>query len=128
MQVQHGQLTQMDWAQMVFLIHFYSIYFTDANNGYIPGRWMEINIYKTTNAGSNMDNNTDRIIGDFNFNLFSGCNTGYVVGGPGNIIKTTNSGMNWDQLSSGEIREFLYSVYFPDASTGYAVGDALEWF
>jgi hypothetical protein len=37
------------------------------------------------------------------------------------MLKTTNGGTNWVALSSGTIWN-LYSVYFTDANTGYAVG------
>ena len=42
------------------------------------------------------------------------------VGGDGTILKTTNGGTTWTALSSGT--SDLTSVYFTDASTGYAVG------
>ena len=37
------------------------------------------------------------------------------------ILKTTDGGTNWFSLNSGTTLA-LYSVYFPDADTGYAVG------
>ena len=55
-------------------------------------------------------------------------NTAYVVGAHYNqftyyglILKTINGGINWT-VASNEIGSWLYSVYFVDESTGYAVG------
>ncbi|MEI7727752.1 MAG: T9SS type A sorting domain-containing protein, partial [Bacteroidota bacterium] len=56
-------------------------------------------------------------------------NTGYIVGGqhlPGGdgiILKTTDGGRTWTELSCGTTNN-LYSVFFPDANNGYAVGDS----
>ena len=46
------------------------------------------------------------------------------VGKPyiGTILKTTNGGATWTSQTSGTIYR-LYSVYFTDVNTGYAVGD-----
>jgi photosystem II stability/assembly factor-like uncharacterized protein len=46
--------------------------------------------------------------------------TGFATAG-GNLYRTTNSADTWDLKSSDG--SALNSVYFPDASTGYAVGD-----
>jgi photosystem II stability/assembly factor-like uncharacterized protein len=45
-----------------------------------------------------------------------------VVGNRGIIVKTTDGGENWIKLTSKTFPD-LRSVYFLDASTGYAVGD-----
>ena len=36
-------------------------------------------------------------------------------------LKTSNAGSTWDTLSSGTLWD-LYSIYFTDVNTGYAVG------
>ncbi|MCI0448206.1 MAG: YCF48-related protein [Chlorobi bacterium] len=46
--------------------------------------------------------------------------TGIVVGS-GGIWRSTNSGVNWTQILAGEN---LNGLSFPDANTGYAVGDS----
>ena len=46
--------------------------------------------------------------------------TGFALAG-GNLYRTTDSAANWVPKIQGSTR--LRSVYFPDASTGYAVGD-----
>jgi hypothetical protein len=45
-----------------------------------------------------------------------------VVGDNGTILKTTNGGTNWT-LQPSWATDGLYSVHFPDSSTGWAVGD-----
>jgi hypothetical protein len=44
------------------------------------------------------------------------------VGIFGTILKTMNGGATWNALSSGT-NNFLWSVYFLDADTGYVAGD-----
>ena len=49
-------------------------------------------------------------------------NTGYVAGGDvGTLLKTINGGANWTIVWEGTTGP-LFSVYFTDANTGYAVG------
>jgi photosystem II stability/assembly factor-like uncharacterized protein len=96
----------------------HSVYFTDANTGFIVGD--KGYILKTINGGLTWDSLS---AGTYNLNsvYFPDANTGYAVGDSGTILKTSNGGVTWDSLSSGTAYS-LSSVYFIDADTGYAVG------
>jgi hypothetical protein len=52
---------------------------------------------------------------------FPTANTGYAVGYGGTIVKTSDAGATWTVLPSGT-GCFLWSVYFTDSITGFAVG------
>lgn len=55
--------------------------------------------------------------------FFTNANTGFAVGDSA-ILKTTDGGTNWIKVSGGNY--ILYSVFFPDPITGYAVGTDLN--
>jgi len=109
-----------------------SVYFTDANTGYAVGS--EGIILKTDNGGAKWTALSSGTNSPLNSVFFTDANTGYVVGGyynpmckPGDghccqiILKTIDGGATW----TGFIREYyspLYSVFFTDANTGFAVG------
>jgi photosystem II stability/assembly factor-like uncharacterized protein len=109
-----------------------SVHFPDANHGYaVNGGWYpDGNILKTIDGGSTW---TALPIG-LDYYLasvyFTDVNKGYVVGGKslatddGIILKTINGGTTWTIVYQGTGGQFLYSVYFPGADTGYAVGQA----
>jgi photosystem II stability/assembly factor-like uncharacterized protein len=117
---------------------FHSVYFTDSVTGYVVGNAGII--LKTINGGSNW---TDIYQGILNQPLhsvyFTDVNTGYAVGGYVEItpepipqwimhqviLKTTNAGVTWTTLSSGTNYP-LYSVYFTNAYTGFAVGEDVD--
>jgi photosystem II stability/assembly factor-like uncharacterized protein len=106
-----------------------SVYFPDDNTGYAVGD--NKTILKTTNSGitwstleSGMSGNSHDILSVY----FINSNVGYVAGYNKNddhaasfILKTINGGATWSSLSCGLYVEFE-SLYFTDASTGYAVG------
>jgi photosystem II stability/assembly factor-like uncharacterized protein len=48
--------------------------------------------------------------------------TGWVVGFEGSILMTTNAGLNWTNQPTGCSDCVFYSVFFPSALRGYAVG------
>jgi photosystem II stability/assembly factor-like uncharacterized protein len=48
--------------------------------------------------------------------------TGWVVGFEGSIFMTTNAGLNWTNQPTGCSNCVFYSVFFPSALQGYAVG------
>jgi photosystem II stability/assembly factor-like uncharacterized protein len=78
----------------------FSVYFTDANTGYIVGDTGLI--LKTTNAGTNW---TAQISGTTNplYSVyFPAPNTGYAVGKSGTILKTTNGGVWLEEKSKAE--------------------------
>ncbi len=116
---------------------FTSICFVSADTGYIATA--NGGILRTTNSGNNWTFQTNNIntnsYATHNLNAidFIDVNTGYAVthysniGGPqtntlGAIFKTTNGGQNWvRQLADSN--SYLYGLYFPNAGTGFAVGN-----
>jgi photosystem II stability/assembly factor-like uncharacterized protein len=99
---------------------FTSVYFTDANTGYVVGGWRQL--LKTIDGGTNWTNCYEPFA-YFHSVYFTDANTGYVVGEEGVIIKTTDGGTNWMEQPSGTGLN-LNSVYFTDTNTGYVVGDS----
>ncbi len=105
--------------------YFYSVYFTDANTGYVAGGSLEPFIFRTANGFNTwISSNCVKHLRTWAFNsvYFPDANTGYAVGGKGTIIKTSDGGNSWDSLLSGT-KYNLNSVYFINSDTGYAVGD-----
>ena len=130
-----------------------SVYFINADTGYTAGGdlWdaedgpMNGGILKTTDGGNQW---TSIAAGEYALQsvYFTDANTGYAVGmwwqkvnaeecSQGTVIlKTTNGGADWVNQSSGipdqytsisnDFIDNLYSVYFTNADTGYAVGDS----
>lgn len=98
-----------------------SVYFTDANTGYVTGD--SGTILKTVNAGtkwSTLSSGTKNYLGSV---FFTNSDTGYVVGAGGIILRTIDAGKTWTLQSSGTDND-LVSVFFTDTITGYAVGDS----
>jgi len=107
-----------------------SLLFTSQDTGYVED-WMG-RVYQTTNAGASW--HFQSVVNDGGAAMhFPDGNTGYAVtsiSGTSSskpsvkIKKTVNGGSSWSELSSGAILgSCLYSVFFPDDSTGYAGGD-----
>jgi len=98
-----------------------SVYFTDANNGFVGGNNAFL---KTTNGGSTWS--VIPIGGLFVFHSidFPSADTGYAVGFSfdGNIYKTTDAGTTWAPYT-GSIQGELSTVYFTDNNTGYTAGN-----
>jgi len=53
--------------------------------------------------------------------FFIDADTGYAAGDNGIIAKTNDGGMNWEVQTVGEDMD-VFSLYFPNNSTGYALG------
>ena len=122
-----------------FIYFLSSVFFTDSNTGYTLGTCTTYSgmaipeIRKTTNGGTSW---ISLSLGTFcPFPLFCGlssvffteADTGYVVGSDstgsqGMILKTIDGGQTWTNYSLTSTRHFN-SVNFPDANTGYVVGD-----
>jgi photosystem II stability/assembly factor-like uncharacterized protein len=110
----------------------HSVFFTDANTGYIAG-WANGGLFlKTTNGGNNWSNiTTNPNLVDLEKVLFVDANTGYLCGNynitinSSAIFKTTNAGANWfsSYIYPDSISGDMYSMYFANANTGYAVGN-----
>ncbi len=95
-----------------------SIYFTDANTGYIVAQAGYI--FKTTDAGTSWVEKSSGTTEDLNSVYFKNSNVGYAVGDNGTILKTTDGGDNWVRYKNAGF--FYNSVYFTDIDTGYIVG------
>lgn len=97
----------------------YSVYFPDANTGYVVGTWGTI--LKTTNGGLNWTTQESGTTNGLESVYFTDTNTGYAVGLSGTILKTINGGTSWITQASG-IADHLNEVFFVDSNTGYAAG------
>jgi len=114
----------------------YSVFFTNDTTGYAVGGYGTY--IKTTNGGSNWSVETFQTSGIWPYTelysvYFPTKNTGYIVGyyaismssGGAYFAKTTDGGTNWVSLLPNNLpsQTHLYSVYFTDSITGYAVSD-----
>lgn len=88
-----------------------SVYFLDANTGYMSGNGIML---KTFNGGTNWFVISTAFSG--NSIVFPDISTGYVC--EGTIYKTTDGGISWADLQLTS----LLAVHFPDKNFGYAVG------
>jgi photosystem II stability/assembly factor-like uncharacterized protein len=104
-----------------------TMFFINKDTGWIAGN--EGVILKTTDAGSTWEyqqmNGTD--YGTLTSLCFIDGNNGWASGSGldvdgGVILKTTDGGDNWSLQHSGYNR-FIYSVFFNNSSSGWAVGD-----
>ncbi len=99
---------------------FPSIFFTDQNTGYVGDDVG--NLFKTTNAGATWNFQCVAQEQGCRAMYFTNANTGYMVGAA-EISQTLDGGSNWNQISYGTNNGYaLYTVFFPDESTGYAGG------
>jgi photosystem II stability/assembly factor-like uncharacterized protein len=99
-----------------------SIYFINSETGYgtVGGT-----VRKSTNGGTNWINQTT---GSYSLTSiwFANPATGYTAGSSSNnsvILKTTNSGVNWNLQAVPSVN-VLNTLFFMDASTGYAAGNS----
>jgi photosystem II stability/assembly factor-like uncharacterized protein len=107
----------------------YGVFFVTQDTGYAPD-YMG-NLYRTTDAGGSWHfmsavNDAGAAI------CFPNASTGYAVTATScyyspyasvKMLKTENGGSSWSELSGGTNSGYcLFSVFFPDDSTGYAGG------
>ena len=110
-----NQVLRKDWTP------FYSICFTDKNQGYAVGGGGTIE--KTEDGGINWTDISDTTLqGTLRSVFFVDANTGYAVGVGGTILKTEDAGSTWVALASGTSNH-LAAAFFTDSKTGYVVGD-----
>jgi photosystem II stability/assembly factor-like uncharacterized protein len=107
--------------------HFRSVFFTDANTGFLTaGNYTSLNsggILKTTNGGYNWFSVPLPVYKHMIHILFVNSSTGYATGYQ-TILKTTDSGLNWSVSLQITNSYFLAGIYFNDINTGYVVGNA----
>lgn len=104
-----------------------TMFFLNKDLGWIAGN--EGVILKTTDAGStwNYQQMNGTVYGMLTSLYFIDENTGWASGSGldikgGVILKTTDGGSNWALQHNGYYR-FIYSVFFSNSSSGWAVGD-----
>ncbi len=99
-----------------------SVYFVDADTGYVVGGTTIANsgyVLKTTDGGDNWVKETTTGKG-FRSVHFPTASTGYVVGWGGVMFKTSDYGTTWSQ--QWVVTDILKSVYFINADTGFVAG------
>jgi|GEM_PF-6246554 len=97
-----------------------SIYFADANSGWICGD--NGIILNTTNGGINwIQQNSGVGVQLYDIN-FANSSTGWTVGTSATILKTTNGGINWFSMSPPPGVTWFNSVFFTDTLTGFITG------
>jgi photosystem II stability/assembly factor-like uncharacterized protein len=111
-----------------------SVYFSDANTGYVVGGKAHANqtagiLLKTTDGGTTWDVLPAETF-PLNSVFFTGFDKGYIAGGfcnetgcTGEILKTSDGGATWTAQNIPPNTETLNSVFFPDGNTGYVAGD-----
>ena len=110
-------------------VTLYSIYFIDQNLGWSTG-WLQQSygkVTKTTNGGLNWYSQS--IATQYPFSLFFiNQYIGWVVGGTGGstppVVKTTDGGITWVNIYIPGMYNDLYSVFFINRDTGWAVGSS----
>ena len=105
---------------MYYQNDFITVFFIGQDTGYVAD--LGGDLLKTTNAGTSWHFQTVAQGQGCSSMYFINSNTGYMVG-EAEISQTLNGGVTWNQLSFGTNGgNQLYSVFFPDSLTGYAVG------
>ncbi|MBI5403134.1 MAG: T9SS type A sorting domain-containing protein [Ignavibacteriae bacterium] len=104
--------------------YIYSVFFTNANTGWITGS--SATIRKTTNGGMNWFSQTTTLpFGAFQGLYFLDNFSGWIVGDQVYdstiILRTVNGGTNWTLQNTGG-GKILYSCFFINPQTGWAVG------
>ena len=107
---------------------FSSVYFTDKNTGFVVGG----RVMKTIDGGNTwIANYNEHSYNNLYSVEFINSKVGIVVGERGEIGKTTDGGDSWTYSDGGDDRflpppfltkNTLYSVYFINETTGFAVG------
>jgi photosystem II stability/assembly factor-like uncharacterized protein len=99
-----------------------SVFFTDPNTGYVVG--YDGIILKTVDGGVNWTNLISGVLTRLYDVFFTSADTGYVSGHSQTILKTCNGGITWSIIyqQPQQYMDGLFSLFFPDVNTGYAVG------
>ena len=128
----NGGTTWIPSSTPVPVVPLVSVFFTDANNGFVAGGacWMGCwggTILGTSNGGNEWSILVDSLGVRLSSISFSDANNGMVVGGSpegGVILRTTDAGVSWIlQYDGPPAGGRLHGVSFSDANNGTAVGD-----
>ncbi len=98
----------------------YSVYFIDANHGWVVGR--EGTILYTTNGGARWTKQSYMDKTTFYGVYFLDINRGWIVGQNGTILSTTNGGAKWNVQTDPKQKSFLRDVFFTSPTKGWIVG------
>lgn len=102
-----------------------SVFFTDANTGYIAGNGGKI--LKTTDGGNSWNVAIAGNSYDLNSLHFVNPTTGFAYGGSstggGEVVKTIDAGATWSVAHIYDTTEVWWGVCFTDPNTGYAHGN-----
>jgi photosystem II stability/assembly factor-like uncharacterized protein len=93
-----------------------SIFFTDANTGYVAGP----GVLKTTDGGNTWTPLSSLLPNEYRFITFVDASTGYLILG-NEILKTIDAGNSWTQQLTG-VTVPLWCVAFSSAGKGFAAG------
>ena len=97
-----------------------SIFFTDANTGYLGAGQFSCLMYKTTNGGLNWaEQNLNLQYGPRSINFINAL-TGVAAHQSTDILKTTNGGVNWAAIATSI--SYNAGVWMTSAATIYAAG------
>jgi photosystem II stability/assembly factor-like uncharacterized protein len=100
----------------------YSVFFTDANTGYVVG--VDTNTLAGLALKTNNGGNTWNPLNVSNNGLlsvhFTSLNTGYIAAYD-TIFKTTDAGTTWTKYPIGT-GTYFFTIYFIDSNVGYAAG------
>lgn len=113
------------WTNLNFNHLGFSIYFTDASNGYMSGL---DTIFKTTDGGASWTNyplglGTVIVMDVYFFNASVGYATAWDYNSNATyMFNTTNSGTSWASVSGGVAGGQLGGIFCTSATTCYAVG------
>ena len=112
------------WNQLSYTAYgsnFYSVWFTDANNGFICGS--SGTLLHTTDAGNTWQVITITAVGSntaFNNITFVSAKVGYLTSTAGDILQTTDGGNTWARISTIPSDGGIDRIYFRDSNNGYA--------
>jgi photosystem II stability/assembly factor-like uncharacterized protein len=124
-----------DWTSQTIGINqiLSSVFFINSTRGWAVGK--SGIIFKSTDGGTSWSSKSGGTSAELHSICFIDSNTGWTVGSYntwhsgysnyGLIMKTTDGGSNWESRTMEQGNE-LYSVYFADANTGWAVGSLYD--
>ncbi len=113
------------WNQLSYNSYggnFSSVWFTDANTGFICGS--SGTLLHTTDGGNTWQVITITAVGSstsFNNITFVSAKVGYLTSTAGDILQTTDGGNTWARISTIPSDGGIDRIYFRDSKNGYAL-------